>query len=66
MKKLILTFGLIIGTTLAFADSNVKEEAFDKTCVEVTLSCGVTGWACGYTPMEVLFVALAADAELCP
>lgn len=82
MKNLILTLAFVLGTATSFATINpfneiktfdsieVTNSCFteedDKTCVQVELSCGITGWACGYLPMDIIFVMLAADAELCP
>jgi len=50
MKNAILTLGLFFITSLSFASLDkemVKEqEDFRSACVQVTLSCGVSGEAC--------------------
>lgn len=82
MKNLFLTLVFVLGTATSFATNNALNEikTFDtievtkscsteedeKTCIQVELSCGITGWACGYLPMDIIFIMLAADAELCP
>ncbi len=34
-------------------------------CVRTTLSCGLTGWSCGETTLEIIENALAADEAFC-
>lgn len=51
MKNLFLTLAFVLGTATSFAGGNAVEEVND--CVNVTLSCGVSG--CVYvTSMEML------------
>ena len=35
------------------------------TCIRATLSCGISGWACGETLMECIDNAIWADGQLC-
>ena len=65
MKNLFLTLILILGTGTSFAGSSVEiAEEFD--CVPTTLSCGIEGWSCGETAIEIIENAIAADEALCP
>jgi hypothetical protein len=70
MKNLFLTLSFVFATAFVFANVNSnetsKEEAVERTCVRTTLSCGVTGWACGETTQHIIENALAADEALCP
>lgn len=51
MKNLILILAFVLGTATTFAGDNAVEEVND--CINVTLSCGVSG--CVYvTSMEML------------
>ncbi|NJY63978.1 hypothetical protein HC174_14640 [Salinimicrobium sp. CDJ15-81-2] len=51
MKNLFLTLAFVLGTASTFAGENLVEEVDD--CVNVTLSCGVSG--CVYvTSVEML------------
>jgi hypothetical protein len=36
------------------------------SCIPVTLSCGIRGWACGETVREAIDNAIWADGVLCP
>ena len=43
-----------------------KQSAKLFMCVPVTLSCGLRGWACGDTFVDVINNALEADSIFCP
>ncbi|WP_408043389.1 beta/alpha barrel domain-containing protein [Tenacibaculum litopenaei] len=68
MKRLILgvTFAAAIGASFAF--SNPKESAPAEDfieCERATLSCGVSGVACGQTKEEVKQVIKNAEDAIC-
>lgn len=67
MKNLFLTLVFVLGTATSFAGGNSTTVLEDeRTCVPVTLSCGVKGWSCGESTLEIIENALAADDALCP
>ncbi len=76
MKKLIFmaafaVAGTMSANTIAAETENLPEEqqapaeAKAYGCVDVTLSCGVTGVACGETLGDIIDVVLAADDAYC-
>jgi hypothetical protein len=69
MKKLLLTCMFVFATAFTFAgvESNetLAEVEIEFTCVPATLSCGLSGWACGDSTLEIIENALAADEAFC-
>lgn len=76
MKKLIFmaafaVAGTMSANTIAAETENLPEEQQAPTeakaygCVDVTLSCGYSGVACGETLGDIIDIVLAADDYLC-
>jgi len=76
MKKLIFmaafaVAGTMSANTIAAETENLPEEQQAQTeakaygCVDVTLSCGVTGVACGDTLGDIIDIVLVADDVIC-
>ncbi|KAA0128762.1 hypothetical protein FY557_07750 [Chryseobacterium sp. SN22] len=62
--------GTMSANTIAETENLPEEqqaptEAKAYGCVDVTLSCGVTGVACGETVGDIIDVVLAADDAYC-
>ncbi|WP_019037376.1 hypothetical protein [Psychroflexus tropicus] len=58
---------MALGST-SFASSNSSEnidEAFEYDCVAVTLSCGVSGDACGVSTEQILTQVTYAEEYWC-
>ncbi|WP_313090332.1 hypothetical protein [Chryseobacterium flavum] len=79
MKKIIVlaafcTAGLMSAKSTAAQGSAEKKSEVKKetgrsaaayACVPVTYSCGIKGWACGKTVMEMLENAWSGDSFFC-
>jgi len=74
MKKLILMAAFAVAGTMSAntiateteKSTEVKAEDSAKyACVPVTLSCGVTGQACGETTGDIIDIVLIADDIIC-
>jgi len=76
MKKLIFmaafaVAGTMSANTIAVETENLPEaepitnNAKAYACVPVTLSCGITGQACGETLGDIIDVVIVADEVLC-
>lgn len=76
MKKLIFmaafaVAGTMSANTVAVETENLPEEKQAQTeaaaygCVDVTLSCGITGQACGDSLGDIIDVVIIADDILC-
>ncbi len=77
MKKLflvatIMVAGSMSANTISSETEIVEENATVKVeaaaaygCVPTTLSCGITGMACGETLADVIDIAIIADDILC-
>ena len=71
MKNLFLSMMFLIVTSFSFANifankTDLVSEDLKFSCVPATLSCGITGWACGNSTLEIIENAQAADEALCP
>lgn len=65
MKNAILTLAFVLFTAVGFADQPKEREELPSACVDVTLSCGVSGEAC-VTDMDMLMRHIAfAEAYWC-
>ncbi|WP_312399982.1 hypothetical protein [Chryseobacterium sp.] len=74
MKKLILMAAFAVAGTMSANTIAVEteksaetkaQEAAKRTCVPVTLSCGITGQACGETTIDIIDIVIIADDILC-
>ncbi|MCQ9638946.1 hypothetical protein MP478_06040 [Chryseobacterium sp. WG14] len=59
----------VVKSTATKEKTESKKETSNKTtafgCVSVSYSCGVKGWACGSTTLEMLQNAWDGDALFC-
>lgn len=76
MKKLILMAAFAVAGTMSANTIAVETEKLSEAeqtsgeekayaCVPVTLSCGVTGQACGETLGDIIDIVIIADDILC-
>lgn len=67
MKNLFLTCALVFGTATLFAGVNTNETLNEevRACVPATLSCGISGVACGDTTGDIIDIIMLADEILC-
>ncbi len=65
MKKIIITILLMMAMSLGSTINNTVNADEKWTCVNVTLSCGVKGTACGETLKQIIDVAMDADEWIC-
>ena len=69
MKSLFLTCAFLFTAAFSFAGVETNETVTNDdgrfACIPATLSCGITGVACGDTLADIIDVVLAADDILC-
>jgi len=69
MKKIVFSLAFALLGVFAFANNNIEKVAEDveaADCVQVTLSCGITGQVCtAKTTAQLIAIVLDADNNLC-
>lgn len=69
MKKLLLLATFAVAGVISAKDNSVTKTEIKKavafSCVPVSYSCGVSGYACGDTVQEMLTNAWDGDALFC-
>ncbi len=65
MKNLFLTLAFVCATSLSFAGNNLSTGEATVGCFGFTLSCGVSGTACGSDTSALIDMILAVDDLIC-